>query len=199
MPTTPASNSSPANSATSPVSSLKPASMSTLTITGILLNRRASATVTARARPRPSGSPCDAATPRLVVPTASKPARARAAALEKSHALGRKSGSPGSVPLRELTHRQDRRCRDRPPSNDRPLWIVRRPPTRARGLGRGRVGGRPRTRGPRHRRRGHGRDVEHDPIPPACRRSNGTGGATASAVSMPPCSAAPRMSRAVAS
>lgn len=66
--------------------------MSTVTGTGSRASVRASATVSARVPPAASAFPAAAATPRLVVPIAGKPASASAAPLAKSHAFGSTSG-----------------------------------------------------------------------------------------------------------
>ena len=49
----------------------------------------------------PSGCPAAAATPKLVVPTAGKPAAANASADATSHALGSRNGSVAVVQLAE--------------------------------------------------------------------------------------------------
>ena len=69
--------------------------MSIVIGTGRWVRRRARSIVASAVSAAPSRRPSAAATPRLVVPTASKPAAASAAADAWSHAFGRTSGSPG--------------------------------------------------------------------------------------------------------
>ena len=99
-PTAPRPASSATYCATSSGSSEKPASMSAVTAIPAPVMRRTSSRVSTAIAPVPSRWPASNATPRLVVPTTTRPDACNQRADARSHAFGSRIGDPGRCMLR---------------------------------------------------------------------------------------------------